>query len=94
MPIPYGYVSQANASEAEPEEQAMGNNSVETREIFSGVGEIPSPLDFPVSFGNSESDVTRGISVANTALVQNKDQRTVEHSTSLVFAGRSNVPVT
>ena len=35
IPIPDRYIPQANASEAEPQEQAMGNDLVETREIFS-----------------------------------------------------------
>ena len=35
IPIPERYMPQANASEAEPQEQTMGNDSVETRETFS-----------------------------------------------------------
>ena len=35
MQIPYLYMSQANMSEAEPQEQAIGNYSVETTEKIS-----------------------------------------------------------
>ena len=53
IPIPDRYMPQANASEAEPQEQTMGNDSVETSEIFSGYTEL-------TRWRNSESDVTHG----------------------------------
>ena len=63
-------MQQAYVSEAEPQEQAMGNDSVETREILSiytvklHAREISNvTYGISVSFGISEGKVTHGISV-------------------------------